>query len=107
MLAYNEGNTCALENTASAPCGDVTEAFIEIVLSDRCMPKSYGWMKLKVGCREFPCVGGFPKLGIPRCIAPQPASAVTAEFRRSHVYSRTLTMANVGCQVLVKQTEIL
>lgn len=40
MLAYNEGNTFALENTASAPCRDSAGAFIDIALSGRCMQKS-------------------------------------------------------------------
>lgn len=62
MLAYN-GGTRALENTASAPCR-VTEAFIGIVLSSRCMQNSYGWITLTFSCREFPCFGGFPRLSI-------------------------------------------
>lgn len=40
MLAYNEGNTFALENTVSAPCRDIAGAFIDIALSGRCMQKS-------------------------------------------------------------------
>lgn len=47
MRVYNEGNTFALDNPASAPCGDVAGTFIDIVLSGRCVQKSYGWMNMK------------------------------------------------------------
>lgn len=48
MLAYNEGNTFALENTASAPCRDIAGAFIDIALSGRRVQKSGAGLAWKV-----------------------------------------------------------
>lgn len=48
MLAYNEENTFALENTASAPCRDIAGAFIDIALSGRRMQKSGAGLAWKV-----------------------------------------------------------